>query len=107
MGTGQVCHFISVGEQAPYLSQSYIYSTPALPWWVSPSPAFPALTRIASIPGLVKLTSSLNYANKTMVICICTVPWHVAVRSTGRERAQGCHGQDMEHSSCDSQHENL
>lgn len=24
-----------------------------------------------------------------MVICICTAPWHVAVRSTGRERAQG------------------
>lgn len=42
-----------------------------------------SLTRIASIPALVKLTSSLNYANKAVVICICTVWWHVASEGLG------------------------
>lgn len=42
------------------------------------APPLLSLTRIASILDLVKLTSSLNYANKAIVICICTARWHVA-----------------------------
>ena len=43
------------------------------------APPLLSLTRIASILALVKLTSSLNYANKAVVICICTARWHVAL----------------------------
>lgn len=50
------------------------------------TPPLPSLTRIASILALVKLTSSLNYANKAIVICICTGWWHVALGVGGRQR---------------------
>ena len=49
-----------------------------------------SLTRIASILPLVKLTSSLNYANKAIVICICTACRHVEWRGWGWVR--GCWG---------------
>lgn len=48
------------------------------------APPLLSLTRIASIPALVKLTSSLNYANKAIVICICT-----AARGVGALMAGG------------------
>lgn len=41
------------------------------------APPLPSLTCIAGNLALVKLTSSLNYANKAVVICICTAWWYV------------------------------
>lgn len=56
-----------------------------------PSPLL-SLTRTAGTLALVKLTSSLNYANKAIVICICTARWHVARGEGVGGRADGGEG---------------
>lgn len=61
-------------SQLPYLRPKFTVQGFCAPLY-SPcgsAPPLLSLTRIASILDLVKLTSSLNYANKAIVICICT-----------------------------------
>lgn len=68
-------------SQLPYLRPKFTVQGLCVPLY-SPcgsAPPLLSLTRIASILALVKLTSSLNYANKAVVICICTVWWHEAL----------------------------
>lgn len=70
-----------VVSQLPYLRPKFTVQGSCAPLY-SPcgsAPPLLSLTRIASILALVKLTSSLNYANKAVVICICTAWWHVAL----------------------------
>jgi len=82
-----------VASQLPSLRPKFT----AQRWWAplsSPrgsAPPLLSLTRIASILALVKLTSSLNYANKAVVICICTARRHV-VLGVGRRRRKQCVG---------------
>lgn len=68
-------------SQLPYLRPKFTVQGLYAPLY-SPcgsAPPLLSLTRIASILALVKLTSSLNYANKAVVICICTAQWHVVL----------------------------
>ena len=73
------CYF--TGSHLPYLRPKFTVRGLVCPPPPTPpcesTPPLLSLTRIASILALVKLTSSLNYANKAVVICICTAWWHV------------------------------
>lgn len=63
-------------SQLPYLRAKFTVQGLCSPR--GSAPPLLSLTRIASIQALVKLTSSLNYANKAIVICICTTSWNAA-----------------------------
>lgn len=68
-------------SQLPYLRPKFTVRVLYVPLYTpcGSAPPLLSLTRIASILALVKLTSSLNYANKAVVICICTAWWHEAL----------------------------
>lgn len=75
-----------VVSQLPYLRPKFTVQGLCSP--CGSAPPLLSLTRIASILALVKLTSSLNYANKAIVICICTASWYAARGGVGVMR--GC-----------------
>lgn len=71
------------------------------PYW--PTSPFPSLTSVASILVLVKLTSSLNYANKAMVFRIRGARRHVAPRACGRSWLESAANQSAAaHKGCDA-----
>lgn len=70
-----------VVSQLPYLRPKFTVQGLCSP--CGSAPPLLSLTRIASILALVKLTSSLNYANKAIVICICTASWYAARGGVG------------------------